>query len=217
MRKKPTQARAIERVNRMLDVMDAGILERGLANVTMNDVALGAEVPIGSVYQFFQNKEQIVESLCERHFDALRQLVAPHFQNVNSIADFTRDMRATLKMCWKYSLDNPSYNILTADPYAWTIVREADWQDSIINARHLTKVLKSFIRYIPDEQIMAFCTIICDSASNTVRLAWRFREMRNALFDQFAEMVESRIFGLLRENAVIERAIGEVRQAEAES
>lgn len=206
MRKQPTQLRAKARVDRILDAADNAIAGGGVANVGMNDIAALAGVPIGSVYQYFSNKDEILEQLCSRHYEALGAQLGPYFAEVRSIADFTREVRATLHICWSYTRDNPGYKALSMDPNAWAVMREADWQDSLMNARRMADALQTFIGYVPDEQTLAFCAIVCDAASSTARMASRFEDMREALFDQFIEMVESRIYTLLRESTLIERS-----------
>jgi AcrR family transcriptional regulator len=207
MRKQPTQLRAKARVDRILDATDAAIAEGGVANVTMNDLAIRAGVPIGSVYQYFSKKDEILTSLCERHYEALGAQLDDYFKDVRSIADFTRDVRATLNLCWNYTQKNPGYRALSTDPNAWAVMREADWQDSLLNARRMADVLQSFVPFVPDEHTLAFCAIVCDSASSTARFASRFEAMRDALFDQFVEMVESRIYTLLREDTSLQRKV----------
>ena len=204
MRKQPTQSRAKERVDRILDAVDAAIAEHGVAGVAMNDIASRAGVPIGSVYQYFTNKEEMLKSLCDRHYHALTLRLDSYFQNVNTIADFTHDVRATLNLCWNYTKANPGYRALSLDPHAWAIMREADWQDSLLNARRMAGALQTFVAFVPNEQTLALCTIVCDCASSVARLASRFEDMHEALFDQFVEMVESRIYTLLRENTMLE-------------
>lgn len=205
MRKEPRQVRAKARVDRILDAIDALIAEHGVATVAMNDIAARADVPIGSLYQYFTNKEQILERLCGRHYAALEEQLNRYFLDIRTIADFTRDLRETLTLCWSYSRDNLGYRALSLDPHAWAVMREADWQDTLVNARHMAQALRGFVTYVPEEQTEALCTLVCDSASSTARLASRFEHMREELFDQFVEMVESRIYTLLREDAVLER------------
>ena len=209
MRKQPTQLRAKARVDRILDATDEAIAEGGVANVAMNDLAVRAGVPIGSVYQYFSNRDEILKQLCSRHYAALESRLSSYFEDVRSIADFTRDIRATLNLCWRYSRDNPGYRALSVDPNAWAVMREADWLDSLYNARRMADALQRFVAYVPDDQLLAFCSIVCDSASSTARFAARFEEMRDALFDQFVKMVESRIHLASREHLVERRVEGD--------
>ena len=74
-RRKPTQARSLERVNRILDVSEEMFVKKGYAATTTKAIASQAKVPIGSLYQFFPDKEAILQALAERYSDLLyRQL-----------------------------------------------------------------------------------------------------------------------------------------------
>ncbi|WP_439345981.1 TetR/AcrR family transcriptional regulator [Vacuolonema iberomarrocanum] len=71
--RKPKQARSLERVERILDVADALFVEGGYAAATTKEIAAQAEVPIGSLYQFFPDKAAILDALAARYTDLLNQ------------------------------------------------------------------------------------------------------------------------------------------------
>ncbi|NEP02571.1 MAG: TetR/AcrR family transcriptional regulator [Symploca sp. SIO2E9] len=71
--RKPKQARSLERVERILDVAEAMFMENGYAAATTKEIAAQAEVPIGSLYQFFPDKAAILEALAARYTDLLNQ------------------------------------------------------------------------------------------------------------------------------------------------
>lgn len=66
MRKPPRQQRSREMVERLLDATAVCIAERGLDGCTTNHIAEQAGVSIGSVYQYFPDKQAMVEALLER-------------------------------------------------------------------------------------------------------------------------------------------------------
>lgn len=66
MRKPPQQKRSRELVERLLDATAATIAERGLDNTTTNHIAEKAGVSIGSLYQYFPDKQALVEALLDR-------------------------------------------------------------------------------------------------------------------------------------------------------
>lgn len=66
MRRPPRQKRSREMVERLLDATAATIVARGLDNTTTNHIAEQAGVSIGSLYQYFPDKEALVASLLER-------------------------------------------------------------------------------------------------------------------------------------------------------
>jgi len=95
-RRIPVQQRSRARVERMLDVAARLIAERGSDALRMCDVAEGAEVSIGSLYQYFPDKSAIVRTLAER-FNAIGQeCVAREFQDVRDDGDLRQALiRAT--------------------------------------------------------------------------------------------------------------------------
>lgn len=82
LRKRPAQARSVALVEAILQAA-ADILETaGLAALTTNEVAERAGVSIGSLYQYFPNKDAILVSLITRQEIALRAAVAASFAQV---------------------------------------------------------------------------------------------------------------------------------------
>lgn len=69
MRRQPKQARSQERVHHILDVAEQLFIELGYNQTTTRAIASRAEVPVGSLYQFFPDKEAIVKALANRYFE----------------------------------------------------------------------------------------------------------------------------------------------------
>jgi AcrR family transcriptional regulator len=74
IRRIPKQARSQQRVHHLLDVAAEVFAEMGYEAATTNAVASRAGVSIGSLYQFFPNKEALVEALVERYSEGLRDI-----------------------------------------------------------------------------------------------------------------------------------------------
>lgn len=70
MRRSPRQARGRLRVVQILDAAEALFGEVGYEAATTNQIAAQAGVPIGSLYQFFPNKEAIVGAVAARYQEA---------------------------------------------------------------------------------------------------------------------------------------------------
>lgn len=79
LRKKPTQARSIQKYNRILDVVAELVEAGGTEWVTTNLIAEKVGVPIGTIYQFFPNKESILYALFERQLNELDTHFEPFF------------------------------------------------------------------------------------------------------------------------------------------
>ena len=73
-RRQPSQARGKERVRVILAAALALFKESGVAEVTTNDIAERARIPIGSLYRYYPNKDTIIMALTELVVDDLSQI-----------------------------------------------------------------------------------------------------------------------------------------------
>jgi AcrR family transcriptional regulator len=75
LRRRPTQRRAVETVEAVLDAT-VRLLRRGGSNsITTNRIAEVAGVSIGSLYQYFPNRGAIFNALHQRHIDQIDRMV----------------------------------------------------------------------------------------------------------------------------------------------
>ncbi|MFG1796534.1 TetR/AcrR family transcriptional regulator [Nocardia sp. NPDC049149] len=70
-RREPVQERSRERVERILEAAAALLTEGGTAAVTTREVAERAGVSVATLYQFFTNREALLEELALRTADRL--------------------------------------------------------------------------------------------------------------------------------------------------
>ena len=75
-RKLPTQARAKARIQRVLDATQAILNRDGPAAVTTPAIAAESGVSVGSIYQYFPNKEAIILALYEARLTHIRQVAS---------------------------------------------------------------------------------------------------------------------------------------------
>jgi AcrR family transcriptional regulator len=67
-RKSPSQERSQATVDAILDATARLLEQHGYARLTTNHVARKAGISIGSLYQYFPNKESLCHALAERHY-----------------------------------------------------------------------------------------------------------------------------------------------------
>jgi AcrR family transcriptional regulator len=72
LRRVPQQARGERRFRKILDAADEVIAKVGYESATTNAIARQARTSIGSLYQFFPNKQAILRALAARYLDELR-------------------------------------------------------------------------------------------------------------------------------------------------
>ena len=71
MRKKPQQQRAKIIVENILEAAQLCIAEQGLLQVTTPKIAEKSGVSVGSIYQYFENKDEIIQELLSRKSEKL--------------------------------------------------------------------------------------------------------------------------------------------------
>ncbi len=76
LRRRPRQARAVERFERILDTAEQVFAEMGYDAATTNLIAQQAGTSVGSLYEFFPNKGALATALAERYTDRIGSLYA---------------------------------------------------------------------------------------------------------------------------------------------
>jgi AcrR family transcriptional regulator len=98
LRKKPTQARSIEKYHHILDVVADLVEQGGTDGLTTNLIAETANVPVGTLYQFFPNKESILYALFERQLEQLDAMFEPYFSEQYDHLSIEQLMSASVKI-----------------------------------------------------------------------------------------------------------------------
>jgi AcrR family transcriptional regulator len=105
-RKQPVQPRARATVEAILSAA-AGILERdGPTRLTTNAVAAQAGVSIGSLYQYFPNKQALTAALIERSSGSLEESVAKAGRDAKTML-FEAGLRLLVRTLVQHQLDRP--------------------------------------------------------------------------------------------------------------
>jgi AcrR family transcriptional regulator len=89
-RKTPVQHRAVETRARILDAAARVFSRHGYSAGTTNRIAAEAELSVGSLYQYFPNKDAILVELVRRHLDEGFHAVTARLAAVGAGPDRTR-------------------------------------------------------------------------------------------------------------------------------
>jgi AcrR family transcriptional regulator len=74
LRRRPRQARAVERFERILDTAEQVFAEVGFDSATTNLIATQAGTSVGSLYEFFPNKAALAVALADRYTERIGSL-----------------------------------------------------------------------------------------------------------------------------------------------
>lgn len=79
-RRRPRQARAQATVDAIIEATAQVLLSEGYGGLTTNHVATRAGVSIGTLYQYFSNKDALILALIDRELETHFALIAPWLQ-----------------------------------------------------------------------------------------------------------------------------------------
>ncbi|MFF9403121.1 MULTISPECIES: TetR/AcrR family transcriptional regulator [unclassified Streptomyces] len=102
LRRLPVQKRSAERFERLLDACAELLDEVGYTALTTKEVARRAEVPIGTLYQFFSDREGLIGALAARNLETFLERVAARLERekpegISGIVDVTVDEFVTMR------------------------------------------------------------------------------------------------------------------------
>ncbi|MEN9801961.1 MAG: hypothetical protein RLZ37_1086 [Actinomycetota bacterium] len=95
-RKSPRQERSRLTVERILDAAARIFHEQGYAGSTTNDIADEAAVSVGSLYQYFPNKDALLVALTKRHIESTTAGLADLLDGLASDSGFDRIVRSVV-------------------------------------------------------------------------------------------------------------------------
>jgi AcrR family transcriptional regulator len=132
LRRVPKQGRGQRRVEHILKSAEALFAEVGFDNATTNAVASRAGVSIGSLYQFFESKDAILEAVASRYLDQSRRTLSKLFASVTSdteVDDFIAELlesmirlqesRPYYLQCLAWSRPSPVLNRRVDELFEW--------------------------------------------------------------------------------------------------
>lgn len=190
-RKQPRQRRSAETVARILSAAARIFDERGYRGTTTNHVADAAGVSIGSLYQYFPNKDALLVALAEHHVDEASQLFGdrlarlreqrpPLDDTVRSLLELAVELNDTSRLHAVLFTDCPRTPALTErlSRFSDLIVAEVVW--------HLERT----VGQRPNTELRARLVVAAvDAAVHEVVLAEPPGPRRSAAIDELVAVV----------------------------
>lgn len=112
-RKRPRQARSRATVETILTASARILVRRGFDGFTTNEVAEAAGVSIGSLYQYFPNKEALVAALIEQHVEGMNTAI---FSELTRVAEMPigNAVRAVIELVIRaHTIEPELHRVLT--------------------------------------------------------------------------------------------------------
>jgi AcrR family transcriptional regulator len=106
-RRQPTQQRSRERLERILEVAQELIAQKGSEHVKMSEIADLADISIGSLYQYFPDKRAIIRSLAETYAAESRACVRVALESVRNQKALRQAFSELVDMYYRIVMDKP--------------------------------------------------------------------------------------------------------------
>ncbi|MBX3495341.1 MAG: TetR family transcriptional regulator [Parvibaculum sp.] len=197
-RRKPTQARALERVERILAAASGLIAETGSDAVKMTEVAERAGVPIGSLYQYFPDKAAILQTLAERFAERVRGGIAESLAGVATRDDALARLDRLLEDYYALFLTEPVVRDIWSGTQSDKKLQELDITDSRANARVVADALKHLVPRKERARFETVCFLTMQLTGAAVRLAIAVdRKEGDRLMTEYRRMLRDEIGGFL--------------------
>lgn len=128
-RKSPSQDRSRATVDTIVDAAARILVKDGYNAFTTNRVAEKAGVSIGSLYQYFPNKEALLSELMRRHTEELEKGVEEMVERAKS-APLAEVVRAAIEHNVRLHLVNPALHQKLSDEVP--SLRHLDWKTAFV-------------------------------------------------------------------------------------
>jgi len=116
-RKAPRQARSKAMVDTILDAVARVLVERGYAKTNTNLVADAAGISVGSLYQYFPNKDALIIALRERHVGRMLGLFEDVVAKMDASGCLRSDFEALIEALVTAHLVEPELNRILEEEF----------------------------------------------------------------------------------------------------
>ncbi len=201
--KEPSQERSRERVAAILSAARELIAEGGLASLKMGLLAERAGVPIGTIYQFFPDKDAVIGCIfanqMEEALQAVYQACHPEGELEAPAAAATSILTAKYTEWRSDPVMAEIWSIAQANRSLRGLTRAATQATAEIKTQALFPFLKPDVSEARLRRVLFMVSDLYDAA---IYAALDFSEDEAAAFmDEYAAMVSSHIDSLLRTSA----------------
>ena len=197
--REPTQERSRRRVEAILAAARQLIGEKGSEELKMREVAESAGVPIGSLYQFFPDRNALLACLFAKHLGVVGEMVRERFDAATTVEGFEAAAEALIASLHHMLVEDPALVDIWNGIQASKAIRHLDLEDSRRNARVLFETVRRLVGpKAPDDRLLQTCFLICDLAGSTSRTALGMpREEGDRLVREYAQMARAYLRSVL--------------------
>ena len=171
VRKKPVQARSRARVETILNVAKEIIAEVGSDGLKMNALAQRADVPIGTVYQFFPNKSAVIHTLVTATMEQTRAGLEAQFEDIQSLEDAATRIDQAVRGYYQFLKEEPIVSSILGSTQGDKKLQALDQEDSRLNGAMMFDRLKKFVAQEDHDRLSVMLFLNAHLTGSLTRLA----------------------------------------------
>ncbi len=165
MRETPTQARAQERLKKILDTAEKLMLEQGFDDFKMSALSQRADVNIATIYRYFPNKVSLAMGLLDQYLIQYREgLSAQLSQTEISRIDHVVD--ALVDGYLSFFQTHPAFVAVWKGLQGTIAFKQKDIEDSRHNACLLCETVGEHFSQIEPDKLDDAMFMVCEMTSN---------------------------------------------------
>ncbi len=170
LRHRPVQRRGEVRFDSILSAARHLLMDKGIEGFVVEDVADYAEIPVGSVYQFFPNKLAIVAELAADDTNSLIQdLEKYHILPAENLTENVEEMIAQVVIRWR---EDPSRSAVWLAMKSTGATRAMAEEQSSRMAAAIVPVLRPLSNW-SDQGLKLVADVIIELSQSIMLLAYR--------------------------------------------
>jgi AcrR family transcriptional regulator len=159
-------------VQRLLEAADRVLSEEGYAALTVRRLAEEAEVPVGTIYQFFADKSAVVDALARRYIGEFDQMIdllvadaetRPWDDVVDTVMDAAIEMYRS----------RPGYLAIWIGRHLSPELQQADEVNNAAIAAGLRRIVIAQYGLADDERLDRACQVAVQTTDALLQLAFR--------------------------------------------
>lgn len=181
-------------MEKILAAAEACILEMGAANLKISDIAAASGMANASVYQYFSNREEIIQALLERYLDYFYEQNTQLLNPVVGVDAFLLYLEDVVYGYHDYVKSNAAYRAIWMDSQGWSELRAIDRKDNVRLAHAWVQKVSEFVPNInADKALNVFLTCIETGAHITrvsVEIGGRIERI---VMDEMIAMVQGHL------------------------
>ena len=183
-RKSPSQERSRQTVERILDAAARIFHEHGYARTTTNDIADEAGLSIGSLYQYFPNKDALLVALTKRHITTTTSSLAAMMGKLPADSGFEVILRSVVRfLVEQHDLDDLHLLVMHTAPRTHEINFELEQAKTQLV--EIASVLLAKMNLAEDQRMLIARMVVAtiDAAVHDVIIRQPRGEKRQAAID----------------------------------